>query len=297
MHVYDEVQDFYLNNTAVTLGKFDGIHLGHRRLVSEILKSRSENGYETVLFSFDTSNISNQMSVTTKKERMLLCEEAGIDNVIFYPVNKITMAMKPEIFIKDVIVNRLGAKVVVTGGDFCFGNGRSGNVEMLAKYAACYGYRLIVVDSVMQNGEKVSSSNIKECIGQGKIEQANRMLGYSYFVYGKVVKGNQIGRTIDTKTVNVFPEKNKVLMPNGVYKTNIIIDGEKYKSITNVGECPTVRNNREITVETHVFDFNREIYDSYVKIEFEKYIREERKFLNLEDLKRQILLDISQANL
>lgn len=297
MHVYDEVQDFYLNNTAVTLGKFDGIHLGHRRLVSEILKSRSENGYETVLFSFDTSNISNQMSITTKKERMLLCEEAGIDNVIFYPVNKNTMAMKPEIFIEDVIVNRLGAKVVVTGRDFCFGSGRSGNVEMLAEYARRYGYRLIVVDSVMQNGEKVSSSNIKECIGQGKIEEANRMLGYSYFVYGKVVKGNQIGRTIDTKTVNIIPEKNKVLMPNGVYKTSIIIGGEKYRSITNVGECPTVRNNREITVETHIFDFNREVYDSYVKIEFEKYIREERKFLNLEDLKRQILLDISQANL
>lgn len=297
MHVYDEVQDFYLNNTAVTLGKFDGMHLGHRRLVSEILKSRSENGYETVLFSFDTSNISNQMSITTKKERMLLCEEAGIDNVIFYPVNKNTMAMKPEIFIEDVIVNRLGAKVVVTGRDFCFGSGRSGNVEMLAEYARRYGYRLIVVDSVMQNGEKVSSSNIKECIGQGKIEEANRMLGYSYFVYGKVVKGNQIGRTIDTKTVNIIPEKNKVLMPNGVYKTSIIIGGEKYRSITNVGECPTVRNNREITVETHIFDFNREVYDSYVKIEFEKYIREERKFLNLEDLKRQILLDISQANL
>lgn len=297
MHVYDEIQDFYLNNTAVTLGKFDGIHLGHRRLVSEILKSRSENGYETVLFSFDTSNISKQMSITTKKERMMLCEEAGIDNVIFYPVNKDTMAMKPEIFIKDIIVKRLGAKVVVTGRDFCFGSGRSGNVEMLAEYAQRYGYRLIVVDSVMQNGEKVSSSNIKECIGQGKIEEANRMLGYSYFVYGKVVKGNQIGRTIDTKTVNVLPEKNKVLMPNGVYKTNIIIGGEKYKSITNVGECPTVRDNREITVETHVFDFDREIYDSYVKIEFEKYIREERKFLNLEDLKRQILLDISQANL
>lgn len=297
MHVYDEIQDFYLNNTAVTLGKFDGIHLGHRRLVSEILKSRSENGYETVLFSFDTSNISKQMSITTKKERMMLCEEAGIDNVIFYPVNKDTMAMKPEIFIKDIIVKQLGAKVVVTGRDFCFGSGRSGNVEMLAEYAQRYGYRLIVVDSVMQNGEKVSSSNIKECIGQGKIEEANRMLGYSYFVYGKVVKGNQIGRTIDTKTVNVLPEKNKVLMPNGVYKTNIIIGGEKYKSITNVGECPTVRDNREITVETHVFDFDREIYDSYVKIEFEKYIREERKFLNLEDLKRQILLDISQANL
>lgn len=297
MHVYDEVQDFNLNNTAVTLGKFDGIHLGHRRLVSEILKSRSENGHETVLFSFDTSKISNQMSITTKKERILLCKEAGIDNVIFYPVNKNTMAMKPEIFLKDIIVKQLGAKVVVTGRDFCFGSGRSGNVEMLAENAQRYGYRLIVVDSVMQNGEKVSSSNIKECIGQGKIEDANRMLGYSYFIYGKVVKGNQIGRTIDTKTVNVLPEKNKILMPNGVYKTNIIIGGEKYKSITNVGECPTVRNNREITVETHVFDFDREIYDSYVKIEFEKYIREERKFLNLEDLKRQILLDISQANL
>lgn len=297
MLVYDEVQDFYLNNTAVTLGKFDGIHLGHQRLISEILKSKLEHGYETVLFSFDTSYISNQMSLTTKKERKLLCEQAGIDNVIFYPVNKSTMAMKPEVFIQEVIVGRLGAKVVVTGRDFCFGSGRSGNVEMLEKYADVYGYRLIVVDSVMRNGEKVSSSNIKECIGQGRVKEANEMLGYSYYIYGKVVKGNQIGRTIDTKTVNVIPEENKVLMPNGVYKTNIVIGGEKYKSITNVGECPTVRADRKITVETHVFDFNQEIYDAYVKIEFEKFIREERKFLNLEDLKRQILLDISQANL
>lgn len=297
MRVYDEVQDFCLNNTAVTLGKFDGIHLGHQRLVSEILKNKAENKYETVLFSFDTSVISKQMSITTKQERLLLCNQTGIDNVIFYPVNKDTMAMKPEAFIKDIIAERLGAKIVCTGKDFCFGNGRTGDVELLEKYSDIYGYRLCVVDSVMYEGKKVSSSNIKEYIGQGNIEEANRMLGYSYFIYGKVVRGNQVGRTMDMKTVNLIPDKNKMLMPRGVYKTNITIDGQRYKSITNVGLCPTVRDDREITVETHVLNFDREIYDSYVKIEFEKFIREERKFLNLEDLKRQILLDISQANL
>ena len=205
--------------------------------------------------------------------------------------------MKPEAFIKDIIAERLGAKIVCTGKDFCFGNGRTGDVELLEKYSDIYGYRLCVVDSVMYEGKKVSSSNIKEYIGQGNIEEANRMLGYSYFIYGKVVRGNQVGRTMDMKTVNLIPDKNKMLMPRGVYKTNITIDGQRYKSITNVGLCPTVRDDREITVETHVLNFDREIYDSYVKIEFEKFIREERKFLNLEDLKRQILLDISQANL
>lgn len=297
MRVYDEIQDFCLKNTVVTLGKFDGIHLGHQKLVTEIAESRLRDGYETVLFSFDTSGINNQMSITTKKERILLCEEAGIDNVIFYPVNKSTMAIKAEDFIKDVIADRLGAKVVVTGRDFCFGSERRGNVGMLNSYAEIYGYRLVVVDSVLYQGKKVSSSNIKECIGQGKIEEANRMLGYSYFIYGNVVKGNQIGRTMNTKTVNVIPDKQKILMPNGVYKTKAVIGGETYKSITNVGLCPTVRSDRKITVETHIFDFDREIYDSDVKIEFEKFIREERKFSTLEELKRQILLDISQANL
>lgn len=297
MHVFDEVQDFSLNNTAVTLGKFDGIHLGHQRLISEIQNSKKTEGYETVLFSFDISYINNQMSLTTKHERLLLCEQAGIDNVIFYPVNKDTMAMNPEVFIEEVIVKKLGARVVVTGKDFCFGSGRTGNVALLEKYSDIYGYRLCVVDSVMQKGEKVSSSNIKEYIGQGNIEEANKMLGHAYFIYGQVVKGNQIGRTMEMKTVNIIPEKNKLLMPKGVYKTSIIIDNKRYKSITNVGICPTVRNNKQLTVETHVLDFDKEIYDFYVKIEFEKFIREERKFLNLEDLKRQILLDISQANL
>ncbi|MBQ3584289.1 MAG: bifunctional riboflavin kinase/FAD synthetase [Lachnospiraceae bacterium] len=297
MQVYNEKQDFCLKNTAVTLGKFDGVHIGHQKLISAILEEKEKNGYETVLFSFDTSVIRQQNSLTTKKERMLLGEELGIEHMILYPVNQDTMGIEPEAFIRDILVGRLGAKVVVTGKDFCFGKGRRGNVEMLQKYAEPCGYRLKVVPNVTIDGERVSSSNIKVAIREGRMEDAAFMLGHPYFVCGAVVRGNQIGRTMDARTVNVIPGENKVLMPNGVYKTGIIIDGVRYKSVTNVGFCPTVRADDRITIETNVFNFDRDIYDTEVKIEFERFMREERKFATLDELKQQILLDISQANL
>lgn len=297
MHIYNETTEIQLNNTAVTLGKFDGMHIGHGMLISQMMKYAKEKNLETVLFSFDTSKIRQTKSITTRQERAILCEERGIDNIIFYPVNEKTMAIEPEEFIGKVLAGALGAKVVVTGEDFHFGRGGRGNVDMLRQFEKQYGYELIVVEPVMYGGERVSSSDIKDYIEEGKIEQANEMLGYPFMVYGNVARGKQIGRTIGTRTVNVIPDCYKIMPINGVYKTKITLNHVKYKSITNVGSCPTVRNDGAVTVETHIFDFDGEIYDSPVKIEFEKFIRNEKKFSDLDALKKQISLDILQANL
>ena len=278
MRVYNEVLDFNLRASAVTLGKFDGIHLGNKKLISETVKAKNEMGLDTVLFSFDTSGIKKIQSITTKEERELICAELDVDNIIFFPVNKDTMSIEPEEFIKEILIKKINAKVVVTGKDFRFGKERRGNVDMLFEFSKKCGYKLIVVDNVMDGNQRISSSNIKELIKKSDITKANEMLGYSYFVYGSVVKGKQIGRTIDRRTVNVIPKENKIIPPKGVYKTAITVAGKEYKSITNIGECPTVRDDGGITIETHIFDFDEDIYDSKVKVSFEKFIREERKF-------------------
>lgn len=296
MRVYNEVQDFNLKASAVTLGKFDGIHLGHKKLISETIKAKKEMGLDTVLFSFDTSGIKKIQSITTKEERELICEELDIDNIIFFPVNEDTMSIEPEEFIRKILIEKIKAKVVVTGKDFRFGKERRGNVDMLREFSKECGYKLIVVENVMDGNQRISSSNIKELIRRSEITRANEMLGYSYFVYGLVVRGKQVGRTIDRRTVNIIPKENKIIPKNGVYKTVITVGGKEYKSITNIGECPTVRDDGGITIETHIFDFNEEIYDSKVKVSFEKFIREERKFDSLEELRNQISLDIAEAN-
>lgn len=296
MRVYNEVQDFNLKASAVTLGKFDGIHLGHKKLISETIKAKKEMGLDTVLFSFDTSGIKKIQSITTKEERELICEELDIDNIIFFPVNEDTMSIEPEEFIRKILIEKIKAKVVVTGKDFRFGKERRGNVDMLREFSKECGYKLIVVENVMDGNQRISSSNIKELIRRSEITRANEMLGYSYFVYGSVVRGKQVGRTIDRRTVNIIPKENKIIPKNGVYKTVITVGGKEYKSITNIGECPTVRDDGGITIETHIFDFNEEIYDSKVKVSFEKFIREERKFDSLEELRNQISLDIAEAN-
>lgn len=296
MQIYNTV-DFKMKETAVTLGKFDGVHIGHKRLISEILNGKETEGLRTVLFSFDTSKIKGQNSLTTTDERIELCKNKGIDDVIFFPVTKETMAIEPEKFIEEILVKKLDARMIVTGRDFCFGKNRSGNVEMLRAYADKYGYQLIVVDSVMMFGERVSSSKIKSCILEGDIEGANVRLGHRYFMQGEILSGKQIGRTIDTRTANIIPGENKICPPNGVYKTKILIDGVEYKSVTNVGTCPTLKDENKLTVETHIFDFDDNIYGKKVNIYFEKFIRYEKKFNNIDELKQQIALDILQANL
>lgn len=297
MQIYTDNKNIHLKNTAVTLGKFDGIHRGHQKLIKRLLEQKEKLNLHSVLFSFDINTVCHQKSLTTKQERKLLCEKFQIDDVIFYPVNETTMSMEPERFIQEILIGVLEAKVIVTGKDFRFGKDRKGDVDMLRKYSDIYGYQLFVEESVNFENTKISSSTIRDYILNGNIEKANEMLGYPYFVTGQIVKGKQVGRTIGMRTINVQAEENKILPASGVYKTETELNGVKYKGLTNIGVCPTVSDKNEITVENHLLDFDEDVYGDIAKIEFIKYLRPEKKFNNLDELKKQILLDISQVYL
>ncbi len=295
MNIFDENTDFKFEKSAVTLGKFDGLHLGHQRLIHEVIKKAHEDGLESVIFSFDTTGLSGQKSLTTREERSLLAERMGVDDIVYYPVNEWTMGMSPRDFVEKILIEKMNVKYIVTGQDFRFGKNRSGDVNTLRELGREYGFELCVMDSVEIQGEKVSSTAIKNYVRSGEIEKANEMFGFPFFYYGQVVKGNQIGRTIDSKTANLIPRDQKIVPEYGVYKTNIIVDGVKYKSITNIGLCPTVKEKKEITIETNIFDFDSEIYEKEVIVELVSFIRKEKKFDNIDALKSQILLDIAQA--
>lgn len=297
MRVFEDTTEFNLNNTVVTLGKFDAIHLGHQSLLEKAREEKKINGCDTVVFSFDTSGRNGQKIIHTKNERISICKKFGMDYVIFYPVNSETMSMSPEEFVDKILINKLGAKSVVTGNDFCFGKHRKGNVDTLKTYEKKGSFNVIVSEDVIVSGEKVSTTRIKECLCKGDILRVNEMLGFPYSIEGDVLEGKQLGRTIGMKTVNIIPPDEKCMPLKGVYKSKVIVDGERFKSITNVGVNPTVKDDGKLVVETHIFDFDNEIYGKRVKVELEKFIREERNFPDLESLKRQISLDISEANL
>ncbi len=203
--------------------------------------------------------------------------------------------MPAEDFIREILAGELGAKTVVTGTDFHFGKDRKGSVDTLIQYSNRFDYSVITKPSRLYENEKISSSRIKQAMGQGNLKEAETMLGYRYFVMGTVIKGRQLGRTIGIRTLNLEVEQTKLLPLQGVYGTTAVIDGKKYKSITNIGTCPTVTDCGAVTVETHVLDFEEEVYGSEAAVYFEFYIRKERKFENLAALQRQISSDIERV--
>lgn len=294
MQVIDSCEKIKLKNTAVTLGKFDGLHLGHQALIHQLKCAGKMHGYQTVLFSFDVVSAMGSGSLNMKNERIALAEQFGIDTVVFYPVTRETMGMEPETFIRKLLVERMDVRHVVTGTDFCFGKNRRGSVEMLKQFSKDYGYSVEVVPDCYFLDEKISSSRIKERLSAGDLEQANQMLGYPYFMKGIIIPGKKIGRTMDIRTLNLRLPKEKILVQGGVYGTTTEIDGVSYRSITNVGICPTVSDVCELSVETHVLDFHREIYGQEVTVFFHQFLRKEQKFDSLIQLREQIQRDIQR---
>lgn len=293
MRIFTTGDNIGLTNTAVTLGKFDGMHLGHQELIKQLILEKQESGVSPVLFSFDTAKKQGVSSLTTYRERACLCEKLGIESLVLYPVNEQTMAMEAEDFIKNVLVGELGAKIVVTGMDFRFGKNRIGSVDTLVQCSETYGYSVITKSSRMHGTDKISSSRIKQAITEGRLAEAEAMLGYRYFIMGNVIQGRQIGRTIGIRTLNIEAEMSKLLLPQGVYGTTALINGKAYKSITNIGTCPTVTDDNKIVIETHVLDFSEEIYGYEVSVLFDFFIRKEKKFENLTELQQQIDKDIN----
>lgn len=289
--------DFYIEeNTVISLGKFDGIHRGHAKLLEHFAEKKAK-GLCSVIFTFDIPPRKNVQHVeakvlTTNEEKMYIFEQLGIDYLVECPFTPEIMCMEAEDFIAK-ITRQLHVKCLVVGEDFRFGHNRRGDYHMLKEYAGRYGYEVIVVEKIKEEERDISSTFVREEIAAGNIERANHLLGYRYFVTSMVKHGNQIGRTIGIPTINQIPPEEKLLPPNGVYVTEVYISGHKYRGITNVGCKPTIEGKNPIGVETHLLDFAGDVYDRFVTVEFLSRVRGEYKFASVEALKEQMQNDIA----
>lgn len=292
MQIFKTSETIGLKNTVVTLGKFDGMHLGHQSLLRQMVMEKENHHLSSVVFSFDIISTMGSGSLTTQQERAYLAEKFGADYLVLFPANKETMQMQPEEFIKTVLIESLGAKIIITGADFRFGKNRTGSVETLQQYAAQYGYSVVVKEDCVYENERISSSRIKQELQTGDLKKAEAMFGYPYFMIGKIIKGKQLGRTMGIRTLNMEVDAKKIMVSKGVYASVTEIAGQSYLSITNIGTCPTVSDEGMVSVETHVFDFDREIYDEKVLVRFLDFVREEQKFSNISELQKQIKKDI-----
>lgn len=287
-----------LKNTVITLGKFDGIHIGHQLLIEEVNKSKRDN-LQSLVFTFMQHE--DGKYIYTEDEKKELLEELGIDRCINFPFDTKTKNILAEEFIENILVKQLDAKKIVVGSDFRFGKDRMGDGELLRKYSEIYGYKVSIFDKKKNNcGEEVSSNMIRNLILSSDMEKVSESLGRPYSVTGIVNKGRQIGRTIGFPTINITPQKSKILPLNGVYASDIIFDNNKnkiYKGITNIGNNPTVADGLEKTIETNIFDFNEDVYGKKVIVFLKKYIRGEMKFSGLDELKYNIDKDRKEAML
>lgn len=289
--------DFYIEeNTVLSLGKFDGIHRGHELLL-EYMADKKNEGLSGAIFTFDIpprNNVEHTEAkvLTTNEEKMHIFEQFGIDYLVECPFTKEIMCMEAENFIEK-IVRQLHVKCMVVGEDFHFGHNRRGDYRMLRQYAQKYDYEVIVVQKMQEDARDISSTFVREEIIKGNIEKANHLLGYRYFVTSVVEHGNQIGRTIGIPTINQVPPREKLLPPYGVYITEVYIDEQKYRGITNVGCKPTVGEKNPVGVETHLLDFAGDVYDKVVTVEFISRVRAEQKFASIEELKTQMQNDIA----
>ena len=297
-------KDFHFENTAVAIGKFDGLHKGHQTLIEKI------NNYDglSVLLTFDFHPVSvlkgeNPKLIYTSEERRIQAERMGIDVLIEYPFNAETAGMPAKDFIREVLCEKLGARHVAVGEDFRFGAGRLGDAAMLSELGEHYGFEAHICKKVFMAADdtpdskplEIAATLIREAISNGQMELANDLLGYPYTIFGTVAYGRQIGRTIDMPTANVEPEDSKLLPPNGVYVSKTFIDGKSYMSVTNIGKNPTVAKAQKRRSETFIYDFNEDIYGRRIEIQLFHHLRSERKFESVDALKAQMHQDLEQS--
>lgn len=293
---YIRGNEFNLCNTVVTLGKFDGIHLGHRKLINIVLNTKK---LIKVLFTFDVNPLSvffgkELRVIDTNDERRKLLDNSGLDYVIDYPFTRATINTDADEFIKKIIIEKLGAKKIVVGDDFKFGKNRQGNTDLLKKMSKVYNYELVIVKKLIIEGDEVSSTRIRNLIKTGDVREAGSLLGRPFSVTGEIIHGNHLGHTIGMPTINIVPASNKLLPPFGVYTSDTELDGKVYRGVTNVGIKPTVGGSK-LGIETWLFDLNSDVYGHIAKVKLLDFIRPEKKFASLQNLKKQVNIDAIRA--
>lgn len=297
MKIYTSLEQFKnVNNPVLTTGTFDGVHLGHKKILRQLRLAADHLGGETVLFTFQPHprmvlfpDAHNLKLLNTEKEKIEQLEKAGLQHLILFPFTLEFSRLSATEFIRDILVNQLKVKKLIIGYDHHFGRNREGSAENLKELAPIYKFDYEEIPVQVLDDVSISSTKIRRAIEQGDVKTAQKFLGYPFQLNGVVAHGDKRGRTIGFPTANLKIEDSAKLIPgNGVYAVKVHHKGNSYKGMMNVGVKPTIGENKGISIEVNIFDFEGELYDENLKIELIDWIRDEKKFASIEDLKQQL---------
>ena len=305
LKVYNNIEDFkQVKNLVATVGTFDGVHLGHQEIIGKLKEVAEQTGGETLLLTFFPHprmvlfpEDDSLKLINTLEEKTELLASFGLDHLLVLPFSKEFSRITPTEYIRDLLMRDIGVKTLVIGYNHQFGRNRKGNFELLEELAPVYGFDVEEITAQEINEIKLSSTKIRKAIESGDISTANEYLKYNFSLSGIVVKGEQIGRQIGFPTANIeVLEKHKLLPGKGVYAVNVVVRNVQYKGMLNIGSRPTIDNGSVLSsIEVHLFNMNEELYDEKIKVEFCAKLREEKKFLNLDELKAQLHKDKESA--
>ena len=300
MKIHRDLTNFRAVNPVLTIGTFDGVHLGHRKIIERLNKLAEKIGGESVIFTFDphprkvvAPNETNLRILTTLDEKIQLFEKSGIDHLIIFPFTPEFAELTYQQFVEQVLVGQIHTKYLVVGYDHKFGKDRQGGFEFLRKCADRLGFQIEKLDVLLMNESNISSTKIREAVQNGNFDTANSFLGYTFALHGTVVEGQKLGRKIQFPTANVeASDPDKIIPGYGVYAVDAVVQNKTYHGMLNIGSRPTVNNNADHrSIEVHLFDFESDIYGEKIELLFYKKLREEQKFGSIDALKDQLAQD------
>ncbi len=297
MQIISGTKDFQLEGpTALAIGKFDGVHLGHQKLLRELIR-RKEEGMTTAIFTFHPApdrffGIGDGKVLTTEEEKRDLFDRLGIDILIEYPFDRETADTPPEDFVRGILRDRMHAAYVAAGPDLSYGRKGKGDFALLRAIAAEDGFEAECIEKLRIDGKAVSSTRVRDLLRRGDMEDAARCLGRPYSIAGPIRHGREIGRRIGIPTINQIPDPDKLLPPLGVYFSQVTVEGRKLYGMTNIGMRPTVSGSGKITAETHLFNFSGDLYGEQAVTDLLHFRRPEQHFADLEALREAMEADI-----
>lgn len=286
-----------ISELSVALGFFDGIHKGHQAVIKNAVTFANKNNTKSAVITFKDHPCcffygTKPKYILTREEKHRKIESLGIDYLFELDFESIS-GLTAEEYLKDVLVKYFTPKAITTGWNHNFGYKQSGNVKFLAQNAEKYDYKYFEIPPQKEGLKNISSTAIRDYLFDGLIEDANKMLGYNFTIQGEVIEGQKLGRKIGFRTANLIYPDELVDLPFGVYSVEVKVGNEKHRGIANFGIRPTVSENNTRSLETHILDFDKDIYGEIIQIDFIKMLREEKKFSSLDELKKQISKDIS----
>tara|TARA_A100001011_G_C14313027_1_gene846548 strand:- start:1166 stop:2083 length:918 start_codon:yes stop_codon:yes gene_type:complete len=299
LKVFDNIKDFVkIKKAVVTIGTFDGVHVGHVKILKKLIQKSKEINGESVVITFSPHprkvifKDNNLKLLNTDEEKILLLKNIGIDNLIIHPFTKEFSRISSVEFVRDILINKIGTKILIIGYNHQFGRNREGSFDDLLEYSNIFDFKVQKISVEEVDNISVSSTKIRDAIFNGDFEIAGKYLNYEYNFLGLVRKGDRLGRTINFPTANLeLMNENKLIPKDGVYYVIVEIEKQQHKGMLNIGFSPTIGKGMK-KIEVHIIDLDRDLYDKTIKITFKKWIRLEKKFNDLIELKKQLEIDL-----